>query len=92
MSETPNSQSSQRWAVLGGLRFALAALVLVGHARYCTPTYRWVQFLAQFGSFSAVLGFFLISGYSIAHSYDRRPDGFFRRRIQRLAPPISPGF
>lgn len=45
-----------------------------------------MQALSQFGSFSAVLGFFLISGYSIAHSYNRRPDGFFHRRIRRLAP------
>lgn len=86
MSETANSQPSQRWAILGGVRFGLAALVLIGHARFCTPTYRWTQIIAQFGSFSAVLGFFLISGYSIAHSYNRRPDGFFHRRIQRLAP------
>lgn len=81
-----------RWAVLGGLRFVLAALVFIGHAQYSAPAYHWMQSVSQFGSFAAVLGFFLVSGYSIAHSYHQRPGGFLRRRVQRLAPAYLTAF
>ena len=77
--------SDGRWQVLGGLRFVLAMVVVSGHLSWFTPTGRPLL-LTNLGGTSAVLGFLVISGYSIAHSLDRRPQGFYRRRVLRIYP------
>jgi peptidoglycan/LPS O-acetylase OafA/YrhL len=40
----------------------------------------------EFGAEVAVLGFFTISGYSIAHSINKTPIGFYKRRFIRIYP------
>lgn len=75
----------EKWSVLAGARFVLASIVAVTHiAGYGTPD-AFTSF-ASFGAFEAILGFLLISGYSIGHSYQSQPDGFLVRRIRRLYP------
>ncbi len=45
-----------------------------------------LSFLPKFGAFEAVLGFLLISGYSVSISYLREPQGFWVRRCRRIYP------
>ena len=40
----------------------------------------------RFGPVAAVNVFFVISGYSMYHSYTERPSGFLRRRLWRVTP------
>lgn len=44
------------------------------------------EWLPAFGGFEAVLGFLLVSGYSVTSSYLKQPEGFLGRRLQRLYP------
>jgi peptidoglycan/LPS O-acetylase OafA/YrhL len=75
-----------RWPVLAGLRFVLALVVVAGHLNwFVLPIKPWI-FLESFGGTAAVLGFLIISGYSIGHSLERRPIGFYRRRVLRIYP------
>src|ERR1700736_3744326 len=75
------------WAVLAALRFSLAMVVVLGHC--CSfvggPT-DWTYIGLWLNQGSAVFGFFIISGYSIAASLDQDPAGFYRRRILRIWP------
>jgi peptidoglycan/LPS O-acetylase OafA/YrhL len=79
---------SDQWAVLAGLRFALAFIVVSSHLPgYTSPD----AFLCQFGklgAFAAVLGFFIISGYSMAHSLTEQGgvSAFYERRFWRIYP------
>ncbi len=79
------STPDPRWAVLAGLRFALAMVVVSGHLTWFTPAGRPLL-LSDLGGTAAVLGFLVISGYSIAHSLARRRAGFYRRRVVRIYP------
>lgn len=77
-----------QWKVLAGLRFFLAWIVVCYHLKDFTPDYG-KDFLCTFGKLNglaAVLGFLLISGYSIAHSITRNPEGFYKRRFLRIYP------
>jgi peptidoglycan/LPS O-acetylase OafA/YrhL len=78
--------SDSRWQILAGLRFLLAMVVVAGHLNWFAPHSQPWMFLESLGGTSAVLGFLIISGYSIAHSLQRRPAGFFRRRLLRIYP------
>jgi peptidoglycan/LPS O-acetylase OafA/YrhL len=74
------------WELLALIRFLLAAIVMVSHSGttvLANPLFRWI---ADFGAFTAVLAFLILSGYSIGHSYDRKADGFYRRRLLRIYP------
>lgn len=73
------------WDVLSLLRFFLAFIVALSHLDEYAPMgpLRWIESL---GSFEAILGFLLISGYSIGHSIEKKPVGFLRRRILRIYP------
>jgi hypothetical protein len=58
-----------RWALLAGTRFVLAMVVLVGHMSMFNPVgHWWTRFGVYLDQTSAVFGFLLISGYSIAAS------------------------
>ncbi len=73
------------WSLLALLRFALAFIVAVNHLgeQVDLGVLAW---LPRLGAFEAVLGFLLISGYSVGHSYLKSPQGFYRRRLKRLYP------
>jgi peptidoglycan/LPS O-acetylase OafA/YrhL len=74
-----------RWSLLALMRFALAAVVAMGHLRDTMPLGLFGP-VAMFGAFEAVLGFLVISGYSVTVSYWQRPEGFLRRRLLRVFP------
>ncbi len=40
----------------------------------------------RLGAFEAILGFLVISGYSVTSSYAAKPAGFLARRLKRLFP------
>ncbi len=75
----------EKWSALAGVRFLLASIVAVNHIRDYAPL-GWLGFIPKFGAFESILGFLLISGYSIGHSYQSQPEGFLWRRIRRLYP------
>lgn len=75
----------EKWSILAGMRFLLASIVVMGHLHEHAPS-PWGAVAASFGSFEAILGFLLISGYSIGHSYQVKPEGFLLRRVKRLYP------
>jgi peptidoglycan/LPS O-acetylase OafA/YrhL len=76
-----------RWTVLAGTRFILAGVVLVGHMSLFDPVgHQWTQIGIFFNQGSAVYGFLIISGYSIAASLERSKRGFFSRRFWRIFP------
>jgi peptidoglycan/LPS O-acetylase OafA/YrhL len=82
------------YRVLGGLRFSLAMMVVVGHTFALSfgagpPRY----FIAQIGLGNiAVNGFFVLSGFIIAEAvhlfYTGRPGAFLVNRALRLIPPF----
>jgi peptidoglycan/LPS O-acetylase OafA/YrhL len=74
------------WHLLGGVRFGLAALVMVGHLAYFEKVPTFLKHLSQCSPCTAVFCFLVISGYSIAHSIDRGEAGFYRRRLARIYP------
>lgn len=77
---------SDKWAVLAGLRFALAALVMLTHSTfYIASAALAKEFLHNIVT-SAVVAFLVISGYSIGHSVRQRPEGFGWRRVKRIYP------
>ena len=78
-------KSDTRWQILAGLRFVLAMVVVSWHLPWFSPPGE-PNIFAQLGGTAAVLGFLVISGYSIAHSLERRPGGYFRRRLLRIYP------
>lgn len=71
----------EKWSFLAGIRFVLALVVAVTHLGY----YTGLPYLAL-GAFEAIVGFLLISGYSIGSSYCDRPKGFYVRRVERIYP------
>lgn len=73
-----------QWSVLAGMRFALASVVAINHlAEYSNLG---VFSFVTFGTFEAILGFLLISGYSIGVSYLNKPKRFIFRRLRRVYP------
>lgn len=75
----------EKWSLLALMRFLLASIVAVNHlAEYADLGGLW--FIPRFGAFEAILGFLLISGYSIGESYAKNPEGFYKRRAYRLYP------
>lgn len=67
------------------MRFALASIVVFSHLLEFTSL-GIGSFLPMLGSFEAILGFLLISGYSIGTSYQKESEGFILRRIRRIYP------
>lgn len=76
-----------KWQMLAGLRFFLAWIIFCSHLTWFVEADQTLLTkFSKFGGLSAVIGFLLISGYSIAHSVTRKPKGFYKRRILRLYP------
>lgn len=89
LPDAPNAllnDAKPNWAVLGGLRFFLAFIVVVFHLVVMWKPFRGSGLINQFGANSAVCCFLLLSGFSIAHSIKERPDGFLARRFWRIYP------
>lgn len=74
-----------KWSLLAGLRFVLASIVAVNHLG-SHATLGWLSFVPRLGAFEAVLGFLLISGYSVSVSCLKEPEGFLTRRLMRVYP------
>lgn len=74
-----------KWSILAAVRFVLASVVAVNHLGEFAPL-GILGFIPKFGAFESILGFLLISGYSISVSYTKQPDGFLLRRLKRLYP------
>lgn len=83
-----------QWAALAGVRFYLAAVVIFGHVAHFCVMPHWAEMISHLDPFSAVLSFFLISGFSISASLDREPGGlkYYERRINRIYPVYLAGF
>jgi len=79
-----NQNRSSQWALLALLRFVLALIVLLVHVG--TVIGHNEERILNFGSWTAVMAFFVISGYSIASSVSQRPYDFFHRRFFRIYP------
>lgn len=84
MANAPVSVDADRWAYLGMCRFCLASVVVATHLATFVHS-RAVDFVGS-AAFEAILGFLVVSGFSIANSYRRSPDGYFRRRLARIYP------
>jgi peptidoglycan/LPS O-acetylase OafA/YrhL len=78
--------SASSWALLGLVRFFLALIVFTTHLQWVTDLkFPFLQ-IYELDGLSAVFGFFLISGFSVAHSYAKRPSGYYVRRFLRIYP------
>jgi peptidoglycan/LPS O-acetylase OafA/YrhL len=75
-----------QWDILAALRFFLAWIVACSHLQHFTAQGDPLVSFKNFSGFAAVLGFLSISGYSIAHSLHRNPQGFYQRRFIRIYP------
>ncbi|KAM3101368.1 acyltransferase family protein [Phormidesmis sp. 146-12] len=75
-----------QWKILAGVRFFLAWIVLCNHLRWFLPADNILLNFSELDAFTAVLGFLLLSGYSIAHSLMKGSKGFYKRRIFRVYP------
>jgi peptidoglycan/LPS O-acetylase OafA/YrhL len=80
------SVKSIHWESLAVLRFLLAWIVFSGHLNWFTGYRGWAEVVGTFDGKAAVVGFLLVSGYSIAASLDREREGFYRRRFLRVYP------
>ncbi len=83
----PVTTQSAPWEILALLRFFLAFVVLSGHLSwYPAASGGFVETFDDFGGKAAVLGFLLMSGFSIAASLEREEKGFYLRRLLRIYP------
>jgi peptidoglycan/LPS O-acetylase OafA/YrhL len=74
------------WQALAAWRFLLAGIVFSGHMVTLCGGSAWADAIAAFDGKAAVVGFLLVSGYSIAASFERETEGFYRRRFLRIYP------
>lgn len=74
------------WSLLGGLRFVLATVVVFSHLLWIDNVSKYIIAIADLGSKAAVVGFLAVSGFSIAASIARKPNGFYLRRFKRIYP------
>lgn len=74
------------WSITSALRFFFSIIVACCHLTWFleTPSI-WLR-LSAFDGFTAVVGFLLISGFSIARSLQRDKTGFYLRRMARIYP------
>jgi peptidoglycan/LPS O-acetylase OafA/YrhL len=78
---------ASNWAILSALRFFLALVVVLGHCCWYVGGYAdWTYVGLWLNQGSAVYGFFILSGYSIAASLEGDCTGFYRRRWVRIWP------
>jgi peptidoglycan/LPS O-acetylase OafA/YrhL len=75
-----------QWEILAGIRFFLAWVVLTSHASHFATHQNFLVRFNSFGGHAAVLGFLIISGFSIAHSISKNQERFYQRRFKRTYP------
>ncbi len=75
-----------QWEILAGIRFFLAWVVLTSHASHFATHHNFLVRFNSFGGHAAVLGFLIISGFSIAHSISKNQERFYQRRFKRTYP------
>lgn len=73
------------WSTLAVWRFLLALWVLFDHTYNYSPPGHAMPVFTKSG-LMAVMCFFVISGFSIHHSIESRPQHYLRRRIWRIMP------
>lgn len=76
------------WAILGFSRFILASAVFFHHIyqHFASQNTGYIASIARSSGLVSVIAFLLISGYSIASSFSRQQQGFYRRRFIRVIP------
>lgn len=79
--------SRSMWITLSALKFFLSIVVLCAHLTVAVPADD-IFYLAggSLGPVTAVYGFLIASGFSIAASIERSSEGFHRRRWLRIVP------
>lgn len=77
-----------QWKVLGGLRFLLAGFIVCAQLSpfILHPEKDFLYELRRITPIGDVIALLLISGYSIANSITKNPEGFYKRRIIRIYP------
>lgn len=78
--------SADHWAVLAASRFFLSMIVYLGHLGGTIGYNKFTKSWWDFGELAAVVGFFVISGFSIANSIEQRPQRYILRRLWRIWP------
>jgi len=74
------------WPLLGLVRFFLALVVAGTHLAHFAPGNAIAHWFDGLSAFVAVIGFLVVSGFSIAASYEKSPAGFYARRVLRILP------
>lgn len=83
--QASQKQPVDQWSKLAALRFVLASIVAFNHLEEMTPIGVF-SVIPMLGAFESILGFLLVSGYSIGVSYQKEPTQFLWRRIKRIYP------
>ncbi|MHB2166096.1 acyltransferase family protein [Alsobacter sp. R-9] len=88
MQTLPNSHPSDEvaWDLLALARFLLAFIVLCFHMTIFFGAEPLLAAISRLGGKAAVVGFLIISGFSIHNSLLREPAGFLWRRFVRIYP------
>ncbi|NJP12116.1 MAG: acyltransferase [Leptolyngbyaceae cyanobacterium RU_5_1] len=73
------------WKILGGVRFLTSWIAFCLHLKWFLPNDILVAF-SELDSLSALLGYLVISGYSIANSLSTEPEHFLERRVLSIYP------
>ncbi|OKS85162.1 acyltransferase family protein [Mucilaginibacter polytrichastri] len=79
------TEKKYNWEFLSLTRFLLAFIVLSGHLKVYTDI-GLLNWYTKFGSFEAIFGFLLISGFSIGKSIQKNKKSYFLRRAERIYP------
>lgn len=66
--------------------FFFATIVYIGHLNFFIQLSNPFDLILTLGGKAAVLGFLLISGISVGHSYLNSKTGYFKRRFLRIYP------
>jgi peptidoglycan/LPS O-acetylase OafA/YrhL len=74
------------WSLLAALRFFLAAIVAFAHTVQFGVHGTIVDAICSLDAKAAVIGFLLVSGFSIAASIERDQNHFYFRRFKRIYP------
>ena len=85
-AQAPLVADDGQWTLLAALRFVLAWIVFCAHLPPFVASNPVAQIFDQLSAKYAVIAFLMISGYSIAASLEKQPDGFLARRALRIYP------